>query len=73
MLLLFISILIFALIVFFMPKHLSIIEYYTTTTNTIILQVLTDLYLGYKYHLYGYFSPGIDWLTLLVMFFIFLP
>ncbi|WP_375709388.1 CBO0543 family protein [Niallia sp. NCCP-28] len=73
MILLFVSIAIFIAIIFIMPKRLTMIEYYATSLSSIILQLLTDLYLEFKYHLYGYFSSQIDWISLLIFFFIYPP
>ncbi|MDQ0245778.1 hypothetical protein J2S09_003356 [Bacillus fengqiuensis] len=68
---LFISVLAFSLIVYFMPKHLTKLEMYSTSLFAAVLQLLTDIFLEFKYHLYGYFTEGVDWITLWVVFIVY--
>jgi hypothetical protein len=44
-------------------KRLSNIEIYATTFFALYLDLLTDVFLAFKYHLFGYFSEGIEWVT----------
>ncbi|WP_163537425.1 CBO0543 family protein [Gracilibacillus sp. YIM 98692] len=71
MYLLFISVLVFGLVVYFMPKKITYFEMYTTSLFSTVLQLIIDVYLEFKYDLYGYFSPGVDYITLWVVFWIF--
>ncbi|GKU82596.1 CBO0543 family protein [Niallia sp. NCCP-28] len=68
MLFLIITVIVFNLIAYFIPKRISPIELLATTLFASYLQILTDVYLGLKYHLYGYFDKGVDWDTLLYIF-----
>lgn len=70
-LLLFISVLAFSLIVYYMPKHLTKLEMYATSLFAAVLQLLTDTFLEFKYDLYGYFTEGVDWITLWVIFIVY--
>ncbi|WP_208588622.1 CBO0543 family protein [Gracilibacillus suaedae] len=54
-----------------MPKKISYYEMYTTSLFSTVLQLITDVYLEFKYRLYWYFSPGVDYITLWVVFWIF--
>ena len=69
--LLFISIIIFGLVIYFMPKRISYFEMYTTSLFSTVLQLITDIYLEFKYNFYWYFSPGVDYITLWVVFWIY--
>lgn len=71
MILLFPSIAVFVLIIIFMPKKLTLMEYYSSTLGSMIIQIITDFYLAKHFHLYHYFSPSTYWLTLLVFFLIY--
>ncbi|MRG87802.1 CBO0543 family protein [Salinibacillus xinjiangensis] len=71
MLLLVITTVVFAVIVFMMPKHITSLEIYTTSLFAIVLQLITDTYLEFKYRLYWYFSPDVNFLTLWVIFWIY--
>jgi hypothetical protein len=71
MLFLFISMVIFGIIIWFMPKRISLLEMYTTSLFSTVLQLITDIYLEFKYRLYWYFSPGVDYITLFVVFWIY--
>lgn len=61
-----VSIVIFNVVAFFMPKRLTPLEIFTTSLFATILQILVDTFLDLKYDLYGYFQKGIDYMSLLV-------
>lgn len=66
-----ISIILFNAIAIFIPKRLKAYEMFSASTFVMLLQVVTDVVLNLKYHLYGYFNPGIDlayYITLLGIF-----
>ncbi|MFS0672100.1 CBO0543 family protein [Ornithinibacillus sp. 179-J 7C1 HS] len=65
------SILITLAVFIMMPKNLTYVEIYTTSLFAIVFQLLTDIHLEFKYNLYGYFEEGVDYKTLLVIFFIY--
>lgn len=65
------TILSFGLIVYLMPKKISLFEMYTTSLFSTVLQLITDIFLEFKYNLYWYFNPGVDFLTLWVVFWIY--
>ncbi|WP_374703445.1 CBO0543 family protein [Bacillus sp. Marseille-P3661] len=44
---------------------------YTTSLFSTVLQLITDIYLEFKYRLYWYFSPGVDSETLWFVFWIY--
>lgn len=72
MLLILPTIVIFALCIYLMPKHLILIEYFTTSLMNIIIQLLTDVYFQFAFHQYGYFSRGrLDPRAWLIFFFIY--
>lgn len=73
MLIILLTMALFLLIVTFMPKHLTLIEYYTTTAISIIIQLITDYILERIFGLYGYFTRGADWQSLLIIFFLYPP
>jgi len=54
-----------------MPKRISFFEMYTTSLFSTVLQLITDIYLEFKFNLYWYFNPGIDYITLWVVFWIY--
>lgn len=69
MLLMILTIIIFNMIVYFMPKRLSNVEMYVTSLFAIGLHLLFDMYLDVKYGLYGYFDPKfVNWEMLGVTF-----
>ncbi|MFT8872596.1 MAG: CBO0543 family protein [Sporolactobacillus sp.] len=51
------TIFIFALIIWRMPKTLSVPVYFMTSLMNIIVQLMTDIYLQFGFHSYGYFNP----------------
>lgn len=68
MLILISTVIIFNLIAFLIPKRLSPMVLLATTLFAMYLQLITDVYLGLKYQLYGYFNKGVNWSTLIYAF-----
>ncbi|WP_411230538.1 CBO0543 family protein [Niallia taxi] len=69
MLLMILTIIIFNMIVYIMPKRLSKVEMYVTSLFAIGLHLLFDIFLDVKYGLYGYFDPQfVNWEMLGVTF-----
>lgn len=62
-----ISIVIFNVFAYFMPKRMTKLEMYTTSLFSAFFQLIVDIYLDLKYHLYGYFGEGVDNETILVI------
>ncbi|QNF30086.1 MULTISPECIES: CBO0543 family protein [Metabacillus] len=54
-----------------MPKKMTYFEMYTTSLFSTVLQLITDIYLEFKFHLYWYFSPEVDNETLWFVFWIY--
>lgn len=52
---------------FFVPKHLSRIEVYATSFFAYAFGLTTDVVLDLHYDLYGYLSPGFQWLSMLAI------
>jgi hypothetical protein len=50
-----------------MPKKLTRIEIFSTVFFAMTLQDNVDIYLDGKYDLYGYFTKGIQWKTLIAI------
>jgi hypothetical protein len=50
---------------YFVPKKLTKIENYTTSTFALLFGINVDMILNLKYKLYGYFGPGFQWLGLI--------
>ncbi|WP_449620450.1 CBO0543 family protein [Robertmurraya sp. Marseille-Q9965] len=73
MLLLIFSVIAFCAIAIFVPKRISGIEIVTTTLFALYLETMTNVFLDIKYHLYGYFTQGVNWKTLLYAIFIYGP
>jgi hypothetical protein len=63
-----ISIVVFYVIAYLMPKRLSKIVIYATTLFALLLATLTDLFLDVKYLLYWFFTKEVDWLWLIILF-----
>ncbi|HZG72050.1 MAG TPA: CBO0543 family protein [Chondromyces sp.] len=59
MLLMILTIIVFNIVLYFIPKKLSGIEMYTTSLFAIVLQLTIDMILDVKYGLYGYFSAKV--------------
>jgi hypothetical protein len=68
MLFLILSIVIFNSIAFFMPKRLSKLEIFSSSLFSMFLQYMADYTLDLIHGLYGYFKPGADMLTFVVIF-----
>jgi len=68
MIYLLVSIIIFNLIAFFIPKRLSKIEMYTISIFSMLFAICTDVILDLKYHLYWYFSIEPDWKSFIILF-----
>ncbi|WP_423798380.1 CBO0543 family protein [Neobacillus sp. SAB-20_R2A] len=62
-----ISSVIFSVYSIFMPKKLTRIEIFSTIFFAMTLQDNVDIYLDGKYDLYGYFTKGIQWKTLIAI------
>jgi len=71
MLFLILSVIVFSLIALFIPKRMCGIEIITTTLFALYLEALVNVFLDFKYDLYGYFSKGVDWRGLFYGFGIF--
>lgn len=65
MVFLLISCIVFILVAYWIPKKLSRSEQYTVVLFSILLGLITDVLLDIKYHLYGYISPGVQFLGFL--------
>jgi hypothetical protein len=61
------SALIFSLYSFIMPKKLTPIEIFSTIFFALTLQDNVDIFLGLKLNLYGYFTNGPQWQTLIII------
>ncbi|TKC15306.1 CBO0543 family protein [Robertmurraya kyonggiensis] len=73
MIFLVLSVIVFCSVAIFVPKRISGIEILTTTLFALYLEALTNVFLDLKYHLYGYFTKGVNWETLLYAIFIYGP
>lgn len=62
-----ISALIFTVYSIWMKKNLTRIEIFSTIFFALTLQDNVDIYLDGKYDLYGYFTKGIQWKTLIAI------
>ena len=65
------SVVIFNLVAWFIPKKIKRDEMLTTSLFALQLEAEADIYLDLKYHLYGYFDYGPDWLALVPIYGIF--
>jgi hypothetical protein len=72
-LMVFIFFIILDIITFLVPKRLSSIELYTTNLFALLLGINVDMILNFKYHLYGYFGKGFQWLGYVGEFLYFIP
>ncbi|GAA4706889.1 CBO0543 family protein [Brevibacillus fulvus] len=68
MYILLVSIIILNLIAYYIPKQLTRLEMYVTSLFAVYLACEVDVYLNLRHQLYGYFSPGPDYRTLLIFF-----
>lgn len=71
MVFLLISVVIFVLIALFVPKRLTKNELYAICLFSIVLGFTVDIVLYLKYHFYGYFEPGVQFLGFLPALFLF--
>jgi len=71
MLHLIISVILYNLVAWFIPKRITRDEMLTTSLFALQLEAEIDIYLDLKYHLYGYFGFGPDWLALVPIYGIF--
>jgi hypothetical protein len=60
-----ISVFILNSIVFIMPKRLKRVDMLVIILFALVFQQQVDIYLNFKYNLYGFFSHGVDWLSLI--------
>ncbi|MFT8316802.1 MAG: CBO0543 family protein [Sporolactobacillus sp.] len=65
------TLIIFNLVIGFMPKRLSAIELFTTSLGSFILQTTVDDILDLQFNWYGYFGKGYNTEALLIFFFIY--
>lgn len=65
------SAVLFIAVVSVVPKKLPKCELYVIALFSMILGLCTDIVLSLKYHLYGYFSPGIQLESFLVILILF--
>jgi hypothetical protein len=61
------------MIAYLVPKRLSKIELYTTSLFALVFGINVDLVLVFKYHLYGYFGEGFQWLGFVGEILYFIP
>ncbi|MEG6586719.1 CBO0543 family protein [Dendrosporobacter sp. 1207_IL3150] len=66
MIFLIVSILIFNVTAYFIPKRLTKLEMYSSSLFALLFAVIADKFLDLKYNLYGYFKPGLEWQTFVV-------
>ncbi|MDT8903404.1 CBO0543 family protein [Anaeroselena agilis] len=66
-----ISVIIFNLVAWLIPKRITRDEMLATSLFALQLEAEADIYLDLKYRLYGYFNPGPDWLALVPIYGIF--
>lgn len=71
--LVFIFFFILVIIAYLVPKRLKKIEIYTTSLFALVFGINVDLVLVFKYHLYGYFGKGFQWLGFVGEFLYFIP
>lgn len=71
MLFLLISVFLFITLTIIVPKKISRSELYAVALFSIVLGFCTDVTLDLKYHLYGYFQPGVQFagfMPILILF-----
>jgi hypothetical protein len=68
MLFLIISVVVYNLIAILIPKRLTKIEMYGTSLFGLYFALITDVYLDLKHNLYGYFTKGVDYKSLIAIF-----
>lgn len=65
------SVIIFIIVTLWVPKKLPRNELYAIALFSIVLGFFTDITLDLKFHLYGYFTPGVQFggfLPILILF-----
>jgi hypothetical protein len=65
------SVIIFIIVTLMVPKKLPRNELYAIALFSIVIGFITDITLDLKYHVYGYFSPGVQFggfLPILLLF-----
>lgn len=56
-----VSVIIFNLVAYFIPKRISNLEIYTTVIFALLFNIVVDDYTDLMYDFYGYFKKGVDW------------
>jgi hypothetical protein len=67
------SVIVFNLVALLIPKRISGIEILTTSLFSLYLETMTNVFLDLKYDLYGYFTKGVNWESLLYILGIYAP
>ena len=67
MLFLILSVIVSNLVAFLIPKNLSKKEMYATSMFAVYFATVTDIYLNLRHDLYGYFSIGANYISLLAV------
>lgn len=68
MIYLIVSVVIFNVVAYFIPKRITKIEMYATSIFALLFAVFIDLFFELKYQWYWYFTKGVDWASLIVFF-----
>lgn len=71
MIFLILSVIVFLFVTVIAPKRLSKCEIYIITLFSIVIGFTTDITLDLKYNLYGYFTPGVQFLGFLPILLLF--
>lgn len=66
-----ISIVVFNLIVYLIPKRISKIEMYAQIMFGIVFELVANIILGLEFKMYSYFEKGVQWYDFLVIFGVF--
>lgn len=63
------SIILFCIIIYLMPKRMTLMEMYATAWFALTFVLIVDTYFSTKFNLYGYFFEGLtDWRTPILLF-----
>ncbi|WP_040203400.1 CBO0543 family protein [Neobacillus jeddahensis] len=73
MIFLILLVIVFNLIAILIPKRISGIEILTTTLFSLYLETMANVFLDLKYDLYGYFTKGVNWASLLYVLGVYPP
>lgn len=65
MIFLILSIVVLNSIAILIPKRMTKIEMYATILFSLVFELVTNLFLEFKYDLYGYFEDGVHWKDLM--------